>query len=51
MAHYCVTGGGFALYPMPEFASLSVGKAGVRNLANSLHQALAEKGILLAPLP
>ncbi|MFN8308325.1 MAG: SDR family NAD(P)-dependent oxidoreductase [Chitinophagales bacterium] len=42
-----VTGGGFALYPMPEFASLSVGKAGVRNLANSLHQALAEKGIFV----
>jgi short-subunit dehydrogenase len=34
------TGGGFALYPQPDFVSLSIGKAGIRVLANTLHSAL-----------
>ncbi|MDX2273417.1 MAG: SDR family NAD(P)-dependent oxidoreductase [Cyanobacteriota bacterium] len=39
------TGGGFALYPHPDFVSLSIGKAGIRVLANALHAALAETAI------
>lgn len=39
------TGGGFALYPHPDFASLSIGKAGIRSLANTLSVALKEEGI------
>lgn len=35
------TGGGFALQPYPALASLGIGKAGLRNLAQSLHQELA----------
>jgi short-subunit dehydrogenase len=42
-----VTGGGFAMYPYPDFGSLSVGKAGIRNLADSLHQTLKEKCIFV----
>jgi NADP-dependent 3-hydroxy acid dehydrogenase YdfG len=40
-----LTGGGFALYPSPDFVSLSIGKAGVRVLANTLAQALKETNI------
>ncbi|PSR18253.1 short-chain dehydrogenase [filamentous cyanobacterium CCP3] len=39
------TGGGFALYPDPDFVSLSLGKAGVRVLANTLHTALKDSPI------
>ncbi|HEY9886787.1 MAG TPA: SDR family NAD(P)-dependent oxidoreductase [Candidatus Obscuribacterales bacterium] len=39
------TGGGFALYPSPDFASLSVGKAGLRSLAHTLAAALADRGV------
>lgn len=39
------TGGGFALYPSPDFASLSIGKAGIRSLANTLGAALKEQNI------
>ncbi|MFQ4135435.1 SDR family NAD(P)-dependent oxidoreductase [Nodosilinea sp. PGN35] len=39
------TGGGFALYPHPDFVSLSIGKAGIRVLANTLHAALADSPI------
>ncbi len=39
------TGGGFALYPSPDFASLSIGKAGIRTLANTLAAALKDQGI------
>ncbi|MUT66460.1 SDR family oxidoreductase [Paenibacillus sp. NEAU-GSW1] len=35
-----ITGGGFALSPSPDYASLSIGKAGVRSLAYSLAQEL-----------
>lgn len=39
------TGGGFSLYPHPDFVSLSIGKAGIRVLANTLHEALKDTGI------
>lgn len=39
------TGGGFALYPSPDFASLSIGKAGIRSLANTLAAALKPQNI------
>lgn len=40
-----ITGGGFALQPNPNYGSLSIGKAGLRNLAHSLYDALKEKNI------
>lgn len=40
-----LTGGGFALYPSPDFASLSIGKAGIRSLANTLAGALKSQNI------
>lgn len=42
-----VTGGGFALQPMPEYGSLAIGKAGLRNLSQSLHISLKNKNIFL----
>lgn len=39
------TGGGFSMYPHPDFVSLSIGKAGIRVLANTLHQALKDSPI------
>jgi short-subunit dehydrogenase len=43
-----LTGGGFALEPSPEYLSLSVGKAGIRALAQGLFESLKEKGIHVA---
>ena len=40
-----LTGGGFAIYPLADLASLSIGKAGIRNLADSLSQELSPAGI------
>ncbi len=40
-----LTGGGFALYPQPDFVSLAIGKAGIRVLANTLHTALQDSPI------
>lgn len=40
-----VTGGGLALNPFYEYASLSVGKAGIRSLTSSIAQELKTKGI------
>jgi short-subunit dehydrogenase len=40
-----LTGGGLALYPAAEVASLSVCKAGIRSLAFTLAQELQESGI------
>lgn len=40
-----LTGGGFAFEPIASMASLGVGKAGVRNLAFSLHADLKDSGI------
>ncbi|WP_188092396.1 SDR family NAD(P)-dependent oxidoreductase [Azospirillum sp. B21] len=42
------TGGGFALYPNPEMAALSAGKAALRNLTATLAQDLAPKNIDVA---
>lgn len=42
------TGGGLALEPAARFASLAIGKAGVRSLALSLAQELAPAGIHVA---
>ena len=42
-----LTGGGFALDPNPDFGSLAIGKAGIRNLAGSLHTALKPKNIFV----
>lgn len=39
------TGGGFSMYPHPDFVSLSIGKAGIKVLANTLHQALQDSPI------
>ncbi|WP_110111772.1 SDR family NAD(P)-dependent oxidoreductase [Bacillus sp. CGMCC 1.16541] len=45
-----LTGGGLALYPYADYASLAVSKAGIRNLAYSLHQELSEKGVYVGTL-
>ena len=42
------TGGGLALTPAKDAASLSIGKAGLRTLALTLHQELAEQDIHVA---
>lgn len=42
-----LTGGGFALAPNPDYGSLAIGKAGIRNLAQSLNEALKEKQIFV----
>lgn len=39
------TGGGFSMYPSPDFGSLSLGKAGIRSLAKMLTEALKTDGI------
>lgn len=43
-----LTGGGFALAPSPDYLSISVGKAGLRALAQGLFEPLREKGIHVA---
>lgn len=45
-----LTGGGLALTPYADYASLAVGKAGLRNLAYSLGQELSQKEIYLGIL-
>lgn len=40
-----LTGGGTALRPYPAMASISLSKAGIRNLAYQLHEALAPQGV------
>lgn len=45
-----LTGGGFALYPDPEFLSLSIGKAGIRNMAFGLFDTLKKQGIHIASI-
>ena len=42
------TGGGFALEPNPDWCSLGIGKAGLRNLCLGLYQELAPQGIHVA---
>lgn len=43
-----LTGGGFALQPSPDFLSLSIGKAGIRALAQGLFESFKDKGIHIA---
>lgn len=43
-----LTGGGLALAPYVDYASLAVGKAGIRSLAYTLHDELAPDGIHVA---
>lgn len=40
-----LTGGGFAFEPHPNFASLGLGKAALRNLSQSLYKELTPEGI------
>lgn len=40
-----ITGGGLAIDPYPEYASLGIGKAAIRNLAQSLYKDLKPMGI------
>jgi short-subunit dehydrogenase len=40
-----ITGGGFALAPSPDFATLSVGKAALRAYAHALHQEQLNAGV------
>jgi NAD(P)-dependent dehydrogenase (short-subunit alcohol dehydrogenase family) len=42
------TGGGLALEPWPQMTSLSIGKAGIRSLAHSLHKELKGDGVRVA---
>jgi NADP-dependent 3-hydroxy acid dehydrogenase YdfG len=44
------TGGGLALTPYTDYASLAVGKAAIRNLAYSLNQELSQKDTYLGLL-
>ena len=41
------TGGGTATNPNPDFASISLGKAGIRNLAYQLNRTLKEQGVFV----
>ncbi len=41
------TGGGTATDPNPDFASISLGKAGIRNLAMQLHGPFKDKGVFV----
>lgn len=43
-----LTGGGFALYPSPDYLSLSIGKAGIRTLTLGLFESLKEQGVHIA---
>jgi short-subunit dehydrogenase len=43
-----LTGGGYALSPNPEFLSLSIGKAGIRALAQGLFDEFKAKGVHVA---
>jgi len=45
-----LTGGGLALGPSAEYLSLSIGKAGIRCLAQALFPQLSAKGIHIATL-
>ncbi|MDT8716960.1 SDR family NAD(P)-dependent oxidoreductase [Clostridium sp. 19966] len=42
-----LTGGGFGLHPVPEFAAVSAGKAALRALAFTLAEELEEQGIFV----
>lgn len=40
-----LTGGGTANYPNPDMATISLGKAGIKNLAYQLNKAMAPSGV------
>ena len=42
-----LTGGGTATHPNPDFATISLGKAGIRNLAYQLHTVLKPRGVFV----
>lgn len=43
-----LTGGGFALQPSADYLSLSIGKAGIRALAQGLFDSMKDKGVHVA---
>lgn len=43
-----LTGGGFGLQPHPDYLSLSIGKAGIRALAQGIFEPFREKGVHVA---
>lgn len=43
-----LTGGGFALQPSPDYLSLSIGKAGIRALAQGLFDSFKDRGVHVA---
>ncbi len=43
-----LTGGGFGIYPNPDYLSLSIGKAGIRALALGLFESAKEAGVHIA---
>jgi len=43
-----LTGGGFALFPHPDYLSLSIGKSGIRALAQGLFESFRDKGVHIA---
>jgi len=43
-----LTGGGFAVYPHPDYLSLSIGKAGIRALTLGLFESFKEQGVHIA---
>lgn len=43
-----LTGGGFALQPHPDYLSLSIGKAGIRALAQGLFEGFGDAGVHVA---
>lgn len=42
------TGGGYAIWPHPDFLSLSIGKAGIRALALGLFDSFRDRGVHVA---
>ncbi len=44
------TGGGLALTPFKDYASLAIGKSGIRSLALTLNQELSDQGIHVATI-
>lgn len=43
-----LTGGGFALQPSPDYLSLSIGKAGIRALAQGMFESFKAQGVHVA---
>ncbi len=45
-----LTGGGSANFPIPDMATISLGKAGIKNLAHQLYKALKPEGVFVGTL-